>query len=825
MPATTIIAPSATLLGRPESAALALRIHGTDRHGQIVRLQSPKVAIGSSHGCTLRLRAPGIAPWHCLILRGASKTVVRRWHCDTRLNDAAFDDAPLHTGDRLTIGPIEFEVLDDRTLSAEAKAESAPAASNLESIAQDEKVCRLEERLSLANRQARDRLRSILRQLRTARSETIELRQLTDLSRQSAQRFENGRTQLEIDRLALEEERARCRDMRAQDEQFLLEGRNALDEQSRRVSAEAMELAGQREALEIARQSLLDRESKLDDRLAEFDARDNTKLASHQKQEQSLQQRATELEAREARLNEQEAAIARRQSELESQKPEIETAAKTEADQQVENLTAQLNSTQQAFDADHAAWELERRGWETERQTWQSDKTAWETQRQALIGQTEAANNERADREKVSAQRLAELDGRQAEIEQAQATLTELQAALAEQQKALTNQQQELEVEKMSLAGRRSNWEGEVRQQTTAIERLKTDLTAERERWALEIKTREATLANLNELLDRRTTELETEIQSVTGDREKLQAERERFKQQLAATKERAVIDSAAEPIHDESANVASDRPTERTSGRSDQADAAPASAGDTDEDVFARLRALSLLKTDSGEAQSERPVVETVEEPTIKIVTESAEKKAEPRAAAAENEESIDDYMARLLKQYGHQKSESTSQQPNGKTAKGQAAAQPPAVLPVEEPTPQPKAPQKLEPRNLAPEKTHILAAMREIANHSARSAIAMHQHRRGASRAWGSLGVATVALAGGLWLVLTAEEAGSPCFWGGVAGIIVALYWFVKSGLFARRAKHFNRHQQQLAAISSEIAAKENATVEESQPQPTAE
>ena len=40
-----------------------------------------------------------------------------------------------------------------------------------------------------------------------------------------------------------------------------------------------------------------------------------------------------------------------------------------------------------------------------------------------------------------------------------------------------------------------------------------------------------------------------------------------------------------------------------------------------------------------------------------------------------------------------------------------------------------------KLEPRKVAPEKSGGLAAMREIANLSARSAIATHHHRRGAA------------------------------------------------------------------------------------------
>src|ERR1700674_1728420 len=95
-----------------ESASeLTLRIRGTSRDGQIVRLAAGKCTVGSGKRCTLRLRAPGIQHVHCLILRGASGTVIRSWSPDTRLNGRAFSESPLQVGDRLGFGPIEFEVL------------------------------------------------------------------------------------------------------------------------------------------------------------------------------------------------------------------------------------------------------------------------------------------------------------------------------------------------------------------------------------------------------------------------------------------------------------------------------------------------------------------------------------------------------------------------------------------------------------------------------------------------------------------------------------------------------------------------------------------
>ncbi len=90
---------------------LVLRIRGTNRDGQYLRLRSRKCTIGSGKNCTLRLGSKNIAPLHCLILRGQGSTIVRCWASDTRLNGQAFSDAQLTPGDRLGIGPLEFEVV------------------------------------------------------------------------------------------------------------------------------------------------------------------------------------------------------------------------------------------------------------------------------------------------------------------------------------------------------------------------------------------------------------------------------------------------------------------------------------------------------------------------------------------------------------------------------------------------------------------------------------------------------------------------------------------------------------------------------------------
>jgi hypothetical protein len=112
------------------SGDLCLRIVGTARDGQIVRLAAPKCTIGSARGCTLRLLASGVRPVQCVILRGVRGTVARSWSGGTRLNGRGFVDAPLVAGDRLAIGPIELDVLSSTAVDA---AHDEPELANVAS--------------------------------------------------------------------------------------------------------------------------------------------------------------------------------------------------------------------------------------------------------------------------------------------------------------------------------------------------------------------------------------------------------------------------------------------------------------------------------------------------------------------------------------------------------------------------------------------------------------------------------------------------------------------------------------------------------------------
>jgi hypothetical protein len=111
-------------------ARLALRLAAGPRAGQIVRWNAENCSIGAAPGATVRLRASGIAPLHCVVRRGARGTTIQRLAHPAELNGATFDRAWLTPGDRLRIGPLEFDVVDEAPRQEPVEVPAiAPAAA------------------------------------------------------------------------------------------------------------------------------------------------------------------------------------------------------------------------------------------------------------------------------------------------------------------------------------------------------------------------------------------------------------------------------------------------------------------------------------------------------------------------------------------------------------------------------------------------------------------------------------------------------------------------------------------------------------------------
>ena len=273
---------------------LALQICGTSRAGQIVRLKSRKCSIGSGELCTLRVRARSVKPLHCVIFRGQADTFVRCWAPDTRLNGQSFSDARLSPGDRIGVGPVEFEVLDptDKRIhhgqtpdSRETTPAAKPPSADGNGTAGRDDLDRLTSRLVLANQQGRARVRRLLGQLRLAKTDLVRLEQGStspstgDHSARPAdgQERQSAAAQLMDQQQALEEERRQWEIARREAEQQLGGRAKELDEQMAQLEARQAALHRQRNEWEASRaeaeEQLVVRAAKVDKREAELDSR------------------------------------------------------------------------------------------------------------------------------------------------------------------------------------------------------------------------------------------------------------------------------------------------------------------------------------------------------------------------------------------------------------------------------------------------------------------------------------------------------------------------------------------------------------------------
>jgi hypothetical protein len=352
--------PSTSVLD-PALGEIVLRVRGTSRDGQIVRLRSPKCTIGSARHCTLRLAAHGVQPLHCLILRGNRGMLVRRWAPGTLLNGRGFTDAELAPGDCLSIGPIELEVLQcdgsPATRSRAPSPTSSPAGPS--------------EPQTTSAAPAPDGSLLGLEQLDEQRAELDRQRQDLDHSRSAwdAERVETEK------RLASEQQqlRSRCSELQAQNRAFAEERQlwqtqrreteAQLDQRAAELEAKAAALEAQRVAMEEERRQWEITRGESGQESSQQTAALNVRRAELEEQRKSLdhKQRALEAERRQwemqCRHDEQQ-----RQAELDSLRAELVNARRLleehlarQGTADAERETCRVVQETQAFAAEPAA--------------------------------------------------------------------------------------------------------------------------------------------------------------------------------------------------------------------------------------------------------------------------------------------------------------------------------------------------------------------------------------------------------------------------------------------------------------------------------------
>lgn len=249
----------------PREAVLVLHRSGDD--DCIVRLTDGKVTIGSGQSCTVRLTDPGVRPLHCLITPGADGPMVRRWSDGTLLNGEPFSEAPLTLGDQLSIGPVEFFLEQPSTgeLDSTAVVPTVPRTA-LNSVdcppqstlsAQEPSLESTAEDSSEATDEAPDEAGPLQEPVRTSRGRA---RALARLARR--QRTENQ--QLAVEFAALQ---ARLTEVEAEREQLVGER----DDLRTQLGALAKDLLQLREELTARSTAEDDRVAELERRQADLE--------------------------------------------------------------------------------------------------------------------------------------------------------------------------------------------------------------------------------------------------------------------------------------------------------------------------------------------------------------------------------------------------------------------------------------------------------------------------------------------------------------------------------------------------------------------------
>jgi hypothetical protein len=486
---------------------LVLQICGNSRHGQIVRLKAPKCTIGSAANCTLRLRARGVAPLHCLILRGPGGAVVRRWSPDTLLNHQAFTDAALSPSDRLSVGPVELEVLSSG--SGANWVAPAPAVERLPLPQLPDLEVQAEREQLESQRAAVELQRQQWQTERTEAEQGLATRS-EELDARHAE-LDARATALEAQRAALDEDRRHW-------ESECGERMAAAAAQLEQLKPQTAELAAQRKALDEERRHW---ESERDECMAAAEAQ--LEQLKPQTAELAAQRKALDEERRhwESECGERMAAAAAQLKQLKPQTAELDAQRKAleedclrwqaeraeaerllqEQNEELNNRLTALNAQLAELEATRAALDEERRRWEAERDEGMAAAAAQleqlmpqtaelDAQRKALEEDRLQWQAERAEAERLSHEQNEELNNRLTALN---ARIAELDARAAElnvHRQAFDLEQQQWQTDRAKLQRRLNERDGALTVRLADLDARSADLDAR----TAELATRQATL-------------------------------------------------------------------------------------------------------------------------------------------------------------------------------------------------------------------------------------------------------------------------------------------------------------------------------------------
>jgi hypothetical protein len=770
------------LLGHP-SSPLVLRIRGTEYDGREVRLQAAKCTIGSGPTCTFRLRAAGVRPLHCLILRGRQGAVIRRWSSGTYLNGGCFTDSLLREGDRISIGPVELEVVsvsEPTTASEPGEVDCRRDDSTDLVAALEARIAQLEAEIGadgaspgqVAESESPNAGEDLASQQQELHRELDRTRE--DLARER-QEGEAHRRRLE-EQLVQAKQQAEC--VRKQ----LAEAEDRQRTFSERDVVRQTELAQVRAELEAARKAA-DTPGDLNDKLQAAEAetakcreqadwwrRRAEQIEIESQQIAHSQQQAGDTELRE-RLDHEREELQQQQEQWRQEKEQLQHQAEAQAEELRRQLAQQREQTDEAL----SQLESERavlQQVQSELTDAQADRTRRE---QTHREQYDTWQSRQSELEQQLSDKEEQLQGLRQRLEDAEQSQASLQRECIQAQEELQKKDQKVNDESPEVQQEREVWERERN-------RLEAELEARTKQFA----EQHAQLRNERE-------ELHSEWESLRAERRQFESQRDSEAERGAEAEEEA--EHVVPPLWTE---VEPGEVGEGFTGDGEQGappqsfklQADPSVPEVEFEAPFSNLLVgaedvLFPMGQPLNWDEEGRDSLAALEEGEVE--PQPQRNTGTPEGAEGDDEESIEEYMARLLKRVRGDDDSSSS--PLATTA----SDSPPVGKPATESLQQPSfvvefmaEASEFRPRSQAPELSTNLQAMRELANESARTAIDSSTRRRGSSAAGGKFLLAAVALVIGVVLLFVPSMY---AFCGAVVLFIIGLLFGVQGVVYARR------------------------------------
>lgn len=738
------------LLGKSTSA-LVLKIEGTERDGQIIRVHAPKCLVGSSADCQLRLIAADVQPKHCVIYRGASGMIVKSWTRDTRVNGDTISEAWLRVGDRLSLGSLSFEVLADQ------QAESANVAQPLPKKSPSPRKLR---------KQSHRRIRNLLNVVRKQKDSFSDLQnkldetqQLVDslLARESDPAVDVESSEVRIERRKRHNQRARLllnhvRDLISSNNTIQAELREQLEIKQNQVNEIRRELTNNADATE---------EERARQRRLEADLQESEALIAH------LKEQASELQSREERLRERwistrklgKSRVKSILSHLRGVRNQL-SQLDDQPSEEEEQGASRLTKLRLAYD--DASRELnENRDSLKEAESelaWTQQELEQREQHSEELGRKIAA----LEQQLVDAQNAQPSGMTDEEVAQHQSQLKQLQDQLDDA--TLHGDDLKLQLD-------------ELRQQNYELQQAINDQQRTEEHWK-------------NQLDDAR--------QQCLDIRRQLEDERRLADLQRSPDEEEPIEEDDSALDHLRSMGILRETPPPtmpEEASYDEVEDQLPEESHEEEEP-----RAVNPATGLTSFPDFEFPEEDASQEP--EAASQSHEPVAEPTAEQPvstsdhDDDTAIDDYMQSLLARM-RAKSGEPEPAPQKKPVQEKVAAQP---EPAQEPEPvRPITREEFVPSRNAPEQTSDIRKLRELANETAKAAIDSATINRWERLCRSKLFVSMLALAAGLFMHYYSPSYLSISFAGACLAYVVTVFWWLQSAVIYQHVKNHRRERME--------------------------